>query len=366
MQPHTTVKHRLLSYYLSIWTRILGSWRRNLIFWDCFAGRGDYSNGEPGSPLIAMEESERCFREGNAKGRPIELTCVFIEQRKDNYLYLRSLLRTLYPDEEGHRWRLYHGNFVDIYHNLRMVSNSEPFFQRDYPGLFFLDPYGFKGLPLSTVRHIMGRRRQEVMIVLMAETIKRFVNQSSNAQHFKDLFGVDDLSDLQRLAGESEPERKITEYYRSRLLAEDGARIKFVSQAFSMTPNRRSVILYSLIHGSNHQRGLELASETMRAISNNPDFAYKGKNNGTQPLDIFFGADPLEELADWIHEKYRGRTTTFEIVKLHCLETRPCSGSEVRRAILMLEDQGRITIWSPLGRTRRNRTLRHQLLTFST
>ena len=53
-EPHTAAKHEILKGYLDAWYPILGSSRGRVVFLDGFAGPGVYSEGEPGSPIVAL------------------------------------------------------------------------------------------------------------------------------------------------------------------------------------------------------------------------------------------------------------------------------------------------------------------------
>jgi three-Cys-motif partner protein len=55
LEPHTAAKHEILRKYLQAWLPILSQGRfPKLVFVDGFSGPGRYSNGEEGSPLIAI------------------------------------------------------------------------------------------------------------------------------------------------------------------------------------------------------------------------------------------------------------------------------------------------------------------------
>jgi len=54
-KEHTKVKHILLKKYLAAWIQILGSWSNRICYFDGFAGRGEYTDGTLGSPIIALE-----------------------------------------------------------------------------------------------------------------------------------------------------------------------------------------------------------------------------------------------------------------------------------------------------------------------
>ncbi|MEA5366222.1 three-Cys-motif partner protein TcmP [Amycolatopsis sp., V23-08] len=56
--PHAAAKHSLLRAYLGAWFPIIAKYNRRVIYYDAFAGPGEYSNGNPrypGSPIIALD-----------------------------------------------------------------------------------------------------------------------------------------------------------------------------------------------------------------------------------------------------------------------------------------------------------------------
>jgi len=55
IEPHTSAKHQILRKYLDAWLPILGRHNSRIVYIDGFAGPGEYSGGEPGSPIIALE-----------------------------------------------------------------------------------------------------------------------------------------------------------------------------------------------------------------------------------------------------------------------------------------------------------------------
>ncbi len=88
-EPHTEGKHLVLKEYLKAWFPILGSTQGRIIFIDGFAGPGEYTGGEPGSPVIAME----AFANHSAAHRiTAQVFLAFIEKRRDRAVYLKSLV----------------------------------------------------------------------------------------------------------------------------------------------------------------------------------------------------------------------------------------------------------------------------------
>jgi three-Cys-motif partner protein len=362
-EPHMECKHRILAYYLPLWCRIIGKATPNLTYWDCFAGRGDYADGTPGSPLIAMDVSESLLKEGDRSDHPINLKCIFIEKNLSNYRYLRNLLRDLYSEGENKRWRLYNGSFEQVYKNLTSGTDDLDFSIK-HPSFFFLDPYGVGGLPLSIVRDIMSRSTHEILVNFMAETVKRFRGASSMSNSLKALFGVDDLSHLRQIIGYGNPEQKIAEYYVERLRAPDGARIRYLAAPFAISTNKRDVIKYYLIFGTSHPKGLNVMFQAERAVSNNEDLSYKGRKEGQKSLESFVG-DKVQELADWVYANRTSRVMTFNLIWALCCQHKSCYPRELRTAVQRLEDEGRVTIRPQAGRKRIGRTFSDHLIVFN-
>ena len=58
-KENTAVKHEILKKYLTPWTQILASGFDRIHYFDGFAGRGRYEDGEPGSPVLAMRAADK-------------------------------------------------------------------------------------------------------------------------------------------------------------------------------------------------------------------------------------------------------------------------------------------------------------------
>ena len=54
LERHTKAKHEILRRYLQAWFPIMGRWNGRILYIDGFAGPGEYLEGEPGSPVIAI------------------------------------------------------------------------------------------------------------------------------------------------------------------------------------------------------------------------------------------------------------------------------------------------------------------------
>ena len=91
IEPHTRAKHEILRRYLQAWVPILGqSGFSEVVYIDGFAGPGRYSEGEDGSPIIALNEA----LQQSSLIRP-EMTFLFVESRRDRAEMLRTILNDM-------------------------------------------------------------------------------------------------------------------------------------------------------------------------------------------------------------------------------------------------------------------------------
>src|ERR1700687_1065137 len=84
LEPHTAKKHEILRRYFQAWLPIMVRWNKRVLFIDGFAGPGEYSDGEDGSPVIVLKEARDHTRKFEA-----ELVCLFVEADQPRYEHLR-------------------------------------------------------------------------------------------------------------------------------------------------------------------------------------------------------------------------------------------------------------------------------------
>ena len=94
LEPHTIGKHLVLHGYLEAWFVIMGRWNGRILFIDGFAGPGEYSGGELGSPIIALNtyKEHRSRHLVNA-----EVVFFFVEKDEAWATHLRDLVNRLRP-----------------------------------------------------------------------------------------------------------------------------------------------------------------------------------------------------------------------------------------------------------------------------
>jgi three-Cys-motif partner protein len=86
LEPHTRAKHEILKRYLQAWMVILSQGKFPAILYiDGFAGPGEYSQGEVGSPIIALDTALQYQPPLRA-----QIHFLFVEKKKDRADHLRK------------------------------------------------------------------------------------------------------------------------------------------------------------------------------------------------------------------------------------------------------------------------------------
>lgn len=62
-------------YFMPYLSKILHTYRP-LVYVDCFAGKGKFDDGNPGSPLIALEVINKCQESTSMESTQIEATFI--------------------------------------------------------------------------------------------------------------------------------------------------------------------------------------------------------------------------------------------------------------------------------------------------
>lgn len=371
IKEHTKVKHEILKLYLRPWGKILGSRNKRLIILDGFAGRGEYfENGQTvvcGSPMIFMDLNTNFLIE--------ELICICIEKNVENYDNLSKVLK-----EKKNELTKKNSNLLLEIIELKKIHNTnidlliEHIPQKKYnssnekqssqktsvilindefsnviellldnistnkvtlaPLFCFIDPFGFRGIPLNIIKKILSLPYTEVLFTFMARDINRFHALKQEEQSLAELFGNKEWKKAIKKKGEES-----FLYFYKKTLKDNG--IKFVIY-FKMFESNRMGVIYYLIHASNNLKAVELMKERMKRIS--MDFTYFGPDNnklGNEQIRLTYGYD---EFGNNLCEVYRGKNVTFDKLREQTIDSNSFIEKEYRAIIKKLEKEKKVVI----------------------
>ena len=132
-KPWSEVKDELLGCYFSPYVSKILHTRRPLVYVDCFAGKGQFDDGKPGSPLIALKILNRCCMNTKLE-QPADISTCFIDLN-----YADDLMKNLsdYPN-------------VNIISGRYEEKIEQYLSKKDKCNVFlYIDPYGIKALQCS-------------------------------------------------------------------------------------------------------------------------------------------------------------------------------------------------------------------------
>jgi three-Cys-motif partner protein len=334
-KAHTQVKHEILRKYLESWANVLARWHDTLYYFDCFAGRGRYADDEEGSPIIALN----AIYDLKQKREHIkQVACTFIEKDKSNFENLCQILNEEISANTGISDLIainppINDEFVNVASGILNDGKKLP------PSFFFIDPFGFSGIPLQIIKQILSVPKTEVFINFMIRDVNRFLDSPTHQRSIEDLFGVRNVKDrLKSQYSDLNNESALLKFYRQQLHDYTGVGFTF---PFKVTEDRKLQTTYYLIHATNSLKGCEIMKNIMYHAGTPGRFGYLGPAEGQMALASFGG---LFEFKKYLMEKFYGKNLTFEQVRIETVNETFYIIKDYNDALKELEDEKCIVI----------------------
>jgi len=309
----TAVKHSILKRYLGAFMGVFFSTceryglKPKVVFIDGFAGPGKYYTDEsrdpadmvPGSPLIVGELANG-FRKGGKAHRKFKKAQAVIFAFEANPGTAKTLTENLAETNRfDMTWDVHQGTFEDGITNLLdyMEKNKiDP-----APMFLFVDPFGFKGVPLIEVcRRLFAYDRVEVFFNFMYNDINRFVGVKDVREHMIKIFGGEDGLD-ELAAIKNDPQRRL-QCTLERLTTAIQEHADFVL-SFRMNDPERDRAKYFLVHASKNFRAFQLMKESMYKASD-LEGELSALSQASKDLRSAFRAAAAQgDYEDWVLER---------------------------------------------------------------
>ncbi|HEU5115125.1 MAG TPA: three-Cys-motif partner protein TcmP, partial [Isosphaeraceae bacterium] len=154
-------KDFILAYYLEPYIPKVNTLKRPILVVDCFAGRGEFGDGQPGSPVIIASAIEKW----RAKGIPIR--GLYIKTDPDNYRHLTDMLMR-YGEHAETRLGTFDEHLPEI---ARLAQQNTVF--------LYVDPYNVRGLIFDRMKAVYYQIRTssssvEVLLNFNSATFMRW------------------------------------------------------------------------------------------------------------------------------------------------------------------------------------------------
>lgn len=337
------IKTKLVTQYFDAWSKIMLPHASNRIgYVDLFAGPGAYDNGKDSTPIWVLK-----YAISNEKLRS-RLISIFNDKERTHAEKLRTAIDAL-PEvtQLGYTPQVLNltigSQVIDILWQVKSI-----------PTLYFIDPYGYKGLTMGLIGTAIKAWGSECIFFFNYNRINAAMGQASVPGTLADLFGAVRLRQMQEvLQGKSPKERTpIILNGLNDAVREVGGRYTLPFTFWSRSANR---ISHHIVFVTKHPRGLAIMKDIMHRLSSDEgdvrNFEY---NPAKSPqLQLPFDLDEsrsITPLKDLLAQSCAGVSLSVGSIYLeYCAETR-YTRRHVREALLELEDECRIDVHPPADR----------------
>jgi len=238
----------------------------NLAYIDLFAGPGRYKDGAKSTPILVLEKA---IEEGDLRER---LLTIFNDADEDNTQDLETTISNLDGIESlRHPPKVFNSEvgteIVQMFEQMKLV-----------PTLFFVDPWGYKGLSLRLIGSVLKDWGCDCIFFFNYNRINMVLTNPIVKEHMDALFGPARADDLRRQLEPLTPEeRELTVVEAiSQALKDMGGEYVL---PFTFKRENGDRTSHHLIFVSKNVRGYEIMKEIMAQQSSSteqgvPTFAY--------------------------------------------------------------------------------------------
>ncbi len=343
------VKAAIVANYFWAWAKVILSVAKKsrdprIAYIDLFAGPGRYTDGTMSTPLLILE---RAISDPDMRNM---LVTVFNDGNSDHSSTLKTAIASIKGIES-----LRHKPQINNYEvGEEIVKQFEQ--MSLVPTLFFVDPWGYKGLSLRLINSVLKDWGCDCIFFFNYNRINMGLPNDAVDEHMDCLFGkarADRLrASLQGLSPE-EREMAIVEELAEALQELGGEYVL----PFCFHNDEGTRTNHYLIFVSKHVRGYEImkqvmASQSSKADQQVPSFSYCPADR-KYPL-LFELTRPLDDLEQMLLEEFAGQTMTMkQIFDAHNVG-RPYLAKNYKTVLSKLEQDEKIIVRPPASKRRAN------------
>src|SRR4028119_718674 len=348
-RDNSLVKAEIVAKYFWAWAKVIiptSKKRSNKIAYiDLFSGPGCYQDGSKSTPLLILE---RAIADPDMSQM---LVTLFNDKNSNHTQSLKQAIASI-PDIG----RLRHEPIVlnkevgeEIFQAIQQINNN-------VPTLFFVDPWGYKGLSLKLIRSLIKGWGCDCIFFFNYNKINPGLNNPKVKEHMNSLFGQDRVDSL-RTELKMPPEQResiIVNAICQALKDVGGSHV----QDFCFKNVSGSRTSHYLIFVSKDKLGHSIMKDIMAKKSSIftqgvPSFEY---NQSQAPIQLsLFDSQPLDDLENMLLNEFAGQTLTMEqIYNQHHVGKRYIS-KNYKEALKKLEQQGKIIADPPASQRRKQK-----------
>lgn len=359
-KPWSEVKDELLGCYLKPYIQKVLHTRKPIVYVDCFAGKGVFEDGKPGSPLIALGTIQECSGATtmqNCDIRPYFIDLNYAEELQQNLhnYSVSAVVAGRYHEQ--------------IEHILSTASNCNVF--------LYIDPYGIKALNYALFKKFASERRFNSIELLINLNSFGFIREGCRALgvYFKDDAIFEDLveydstrldagdksiTELNEIAGgdywqviiHSFKEGEISGYRAEELFAEQYCENLRSSYGYVLNMPLRiqqgQRPKYRMIHATNHVDGCLLMVDNiynrwqvMKDIQTGGQVSLFDEDCNNREIDKSAIAQQVEDLCRNLNDFKR---VNVALAQFYMKYGPICSTGEIKKVLKQLESEGKVDV----------------------
>ncbi|MHB0874453.1 MAG: three-Cys-motif partner protein TcmP [Anaerolineae bacterium] len=339
-QP-SQVKAAIVAKYFDAWSRVMiGAQKKGqtdspgkFAYIDLFAGPGRYKDGTRSTPLLVLEKA---IADPDLRQM---LVTIFNDKDEDCTRSLQEAIEALpgietlsyAPQVSCHEVG---EDIVRQFEQMRLV-----------PTLFFVDPWGYRGLSLRLVNSVLKNWGCDCILFFNYNRINMGLSNPVVWSHMDALFGQQRADALRQRLEPMTPEVRQLEIVQAicDALEEMGGRFTL---PFRFTDDKGTRTSHHLIFVSKHFRGYGImkdimAGESSAAAQGVASFGYSPADR-RQPL-LFELARPLDDLEGMLLADLAGRTLSVKAIYETHSVGRPYVRKNYNAVLRALESAGKVT-----------------------
>ncbi len=360
-KEQSLVKSVIVAKYFDVWARVIINTQKRypdkpqkIAYIDLFAGPGRYKDNTQSTPLKILTNAieKQYLRE--------RLVLIFNDKDENNAKTLEKAINGIpgiaklkfrpkvYNNEVGE-------DIVKMFENMRFI-----------PTLFFVDPWGYKGLSLRLVNSVLKDWGCDAIFFFNYNRINMGINNNAVNSHIKALFGEQRVAKLRKkLKNKKSIERELFIVEELCLaLKSYGSRYVLPFRFKNAMGNRTS---HHLVFISKHFRGYEIMKDIMACESTDneqdvPSFEYNPADFLPKQMLLFKLSRPLDELKEDLLSTFKGLTIAMKkIYEQHSVDT-PYIKKNYKDVLRQLYDDEIIEARSKKGKVPRKGTFGDEII----
>jgi three-Cys-motif partner protein len=322
----------------------MAKYNQRVMFYDAFAGPGEYTGGELGSPMIALQTL--LDHDHFASMRQTEFFLLFNEQDAACADHLDGLVTEF--SEARKPWPpnvmtgITNATFIEL--TTEMTDHIDSTNGSLVPTFAFVDPVGVKATPMSVLQRLTGYPKGELLVYFAHDTVIRWCGAGNIDGVLTDLFGTEEYKDADLLS-RTQRSQFLHDLYKRQL--HDVCGFPYI-QSFAMYDNRGKRV-YDLFYCTREPIGLDRMKQAMWKIAPSGDFSFRDRFAG---MEVIFGTVDTEPLRRDLLSQFAGQAVTIEAIVDYVIASTPFASNHVKlRTLAEMQKQGLIS--SP-NQTRKN------------